>query len=1129
MDSSKGNDDISWVIEATKKAQEQLGLPSSQPKVDKQKMIENSRQKFLKNLGDQIKEGKNPQPPCATATGKERSKSKNKSHSKKRGDEETTMKVEVPKKAARPASSKPPAKGGAGQKENTSNNHKKTAPSFTKPDNMLTIPNYGQMSEASSKRQSYSIRDQLMDQIKECLHQPKKLDEIKQANLHLRIDFNTLVHQAKLQKIKEQKQPSVTNEVENGIMKRMEQNKQLIERLRGIKPTPPPYANSVLQAALFNKGRVLEALLSVLQNSDARKYQLSECDDKHRNAVIYAAAHGAHDSLELLSAAEAPFNGTDQYHRTALHYAAMNDNSKPIEAVFLGFKSQGKPIQVYGQKEEDGNSPMKHAPKPTFTPHKGVFDHMGPLTKKVPRPVPQPIEEDNDFEVDQTQEEGATFTVHHEEGALQQNLVNFFTKKTILEALTDEDALKQKMTKIDQLCVPKGGPSPAEISFMDDDEDNPYVGAPQIALQPSSIVNFRDIRGRTPLFIAVAFNNRVALESLLFLGANPHIADIYGQRPIDIANDDGVRDLLLNKMGRMQAPARLYQMEKFKAREGSAAAMAAKAQAQKAYESKKQASGTPHGETTEIGAGLGNLSSYGGSNISQSKKNVGLIGQYPLDVNNLKAMLTEKIMLSKIGLENDNYLQYAIKNKAFDSCLYLLTLPNANFDLTYPNGSGNTALHLAIKTGQLKFVKLLLLKLSYLSSQDTTDLDDPKYFNMKVVKDTAFILNRKGLTPLLQSVEQGVFPIFRLMLELYYHYDTVVVEGDAQKGLLDKVIQGYKCQEKKENAFLKAVRLNHKEMIYSLLDYIVNNPSLPQEVWTSQDGVTQRNALHWAVINKERNLIDQLVVKLDADKGLLRGMEDSKKKRPAEYGEQYTELMSTVWDYARDGNVRKLRQCIELGRFEADQQTQWMKNTPLHIAVKGIKLEIIKVLVHDYSLNPNITFNSLQKTPLHLAGQLTPPKGSTATPEAIQSHVKGLLLKLHSSTKLPTDTLAKQERQKLKQLKLNELKRLKKELNDKIAKRGLNIETFFQKFDRNGDGVFSHLEFECAFTALGIDVAKEDLRRFIDMTDANKDGRVDFNEFYSVLNEPEIDEDDMERAGIVTTEAELDASFEQME
>jgi hypothetical protein len=48
------------------------------------------------------------------------------------------------------------------------------------------------------------------------------------------------------------------------------------------------------------------------------------------------------------------------------------------------------------------------------------------------------------------------------------------------------------------------------------------------------------------------------------------------------------------------------------------------------------------------------------------------------------------------------------------------------------------------------------------------------------------------------------------------------------------------------------------------------------------------------------------------------------------------------------------------------------------------------------------------------------------------------------------------------------------------------------------------------------------------MTDSNKDGRVDFNEFTSVLNEPDVDEDDMERAGLATTEVDLDASFEAL-
>lgn len=57
----------------------------------------------------------------------------------------------------------------------------------------------------------------------------------------------------------------------------------------------------------------------------------------------------------------------------------------------------------------------------------------------------------------------------------------------------------------------------------------------------------------------------------------------------------------------------------------------------------------------------------------------------------------------------------------------------------------------------------------------------------------------------------------------------------------------------------------------------------------------------------------------------------------------------------------------------------------------------------------------------------------------------------------------------------------------------------FRRFDKNGDGVFSALEFECAFIVLEIDFAKADLRRLISLTDTNKDGRIDSKEFHAML------------------------------
>jgi len=65
---------------------------------------------------------------------------------------------------------------------------------------------------------------------------------------------------------------------------------------------------------------------------------LTETDEIGRNAPFYVAAHGDVDSIELLAAADAPFNLTDIYHRTVVHYAAMHDLPKLVEAVYLEFK-----------------------------------------------------------------------------------------------------------------------------------------------------------------------------------------------------------------------------------------------------------------------------------------------------------------------------------------------------------------------------------------------------------------------------------------------------------------------------------------------------------------------------------------------------------------------------------------------------------------------------------------------------------------------------------------------------------------------------------------------------------------------------------------------------------------------
>jgi hypothetical protein len=56
--------------------------------------------------------------------------------------------------------------------------------------------------------------------------------------------------------------------IEGKIEARLAKNKQLISSLKALQPVPL-YANSVLQAARYNKGKVLEAQLSMM-DTDAR-------------------------------------------------------------------------------------------------------------------------------------------------------------------------------------------------------------------------------------------------------------------------------------------------------------------------------------------------------------------------------------------------------------------------------------------------------------------------------------------------------------------------------------------------------------------------------------------------------------------------------------------------------------------------------------------------------------------------------------------------------------------------------------------------------------------------------------------------------------------------------------------
>ena len=59
--------------------------------------------------------------------------------------------------------------------------------------------------------------------------------------------------------------------------------------------------------------------------------------------------------------------------------------------------------------------------------------------------------------------------------------------------------------------------------------------------------------------------------------------------------------------------------------------------------------------------------------------------------------------------------------------------------------------------------------------------------------------------------------------------------------------------------------MNQLEMIYSML-HLVMSGAVPKDLSLATDTATKRNVLHWAVLNKQRDLVELLIGKVDADK-----------------------------------------------------------------------------------------------------------------------------------------------------------------------------------------------------------------------------------------------------------------------
>ena len=138
---------------------------------------------------------------------------------------------------------------------------------------------------------------------------------------------------------------------------------------------------------------------------------------------------------------------------------------------------------------------------------------------------------------------------------------------------------------------------------------------------------------------------------MLYLGANPHIQDVYGQRPSDICQLDGLKQLLEMKLNQTVKP-----------------------QVSDSFENSSKdlkLGGTSHLGSSKLGSTL----------ISKEEK------MYPLEVKDVEQIPAEKLVAARIGSNSDTYLHHAINNMRQDLLVYLLKeVPGIDFDCRNSQG-----------------------------------------------------------------------------------------------------------------------------------------------------------------------------------------------------------------------------------------------------------------------------------------------------------------------------------------------------------------------------------------------------------------------------------------------------------
>ena len=619
------------------------------------------------------------------------------------------------------------------------------------------------------------------------------------------------------------------------------------------------------------------------------------------------------------------------------------------------------------------------------------------------------------------------------------------------------------------------------------------------------MVNTPDKDGNYPIHYLAKNDDMDKIEILIYYHANLEVLDNQGNKPINLTTNKVIQQFLLKK--------------------------------EENCKSKKN-----------VNNQINQKEQLNSSNLSLININPSL-----LNVESVQYYSPEKINSFFTGVENNSLLMISVINQDYTLFKFLISKKKAKVD--YINGNGWSILFFIVMKGLWNYFSFLF----DLKNPDEcltpeliyNSLEQRNYSKIELMENNGSLtslgqaikildtLSNKNENILFICVDEFndifILKFFLILYDTYIKYFAMKEEKNIvfqrQYGKYDEssflnIIFNRQYGKNKETILINYTKKKDLRAIKYLLNYLCRNQHL-LNLDIYKGDISNQNILHHAVLIKDKKIIKYLV-EYDCDNNLLKMNKDKKGKTPVDLDKtkSFEDEFYTVWDASKKNDVNLLNKLInELKYYKVNEQTYLYKNTPLHYAVQNKSERAILFLLKN-GADKNIR-NSNGLTPLDTIEKIKFPEKKWI--KIVKRLLNGEIKEFTDLDKLYVDKYINDNSNK--DIRLNQknnqdnneneninnfqknfitnmrLIHLMSEIKDHIDKSNaindknkINIKTIFEKYDKNKIGKISIKEFTNIFKELNIpEMTEDNMEYLIICLDLNKDGKLPYNEFISLL------------------------------